>query len=254
MRLLLALCVVGFLLGGCAAPTEEMKKLQLQNSNLQGELAAAKESISELEQQKADLTGQVEQLTRISGTLEREKAVRVEETGQLRQGVRSFVRSQLSSLREFSKNEDFLDYSGGELIERSGSPGKSVSLVDTQNTMGYNGTLYGIRGQFSGPVALRLAVLRPIKQRWVVVWNTEKLEVKKPGLQQVDFPVPVSVEAGDLVAYQFPDEMPVACDKGTGGLLMIDQQLESGQKLQQQQVGSFQGYACSIGVVGILGE
>ncbi len=254
MRYMVVGLIVGLLVSGCAAPTEEMKTLKVQNAQLQSDLNGANSSIASLEKKNADLTGQVNQLNRISGTLEKEKAVRVEESSMLRQDVRSFVRNQLVVFREFSKDADFLDYRGGEIIDRSDSPGSSMSLIDTQYQMNATGTLYGIRGQFNEPAVMSLAVLRPVKDQWVVVWSTEKLEVEQPGLQQINFSVPVSVQENDLVAYLFPNQVAVSCDRGTGGLVSVDKQLEAGQKLTQTTSGNRQGWACSIGVVGMLGE
>jgi hypothetical protein len=254
MRYLLSFVLMGLLFGGCAAPTEQMKKLQAENSQLKTDLSSARQNIATLEDEKTTLIGEVNRLTRISGTLEEEKAVRVEESSQLRQGVRGFLRSQMNAFREFSKNEDFLDYRGGELIQRSGQPNIGKTLIDTRYRINADGTLFGIRGDFGQPTRLGLAVLREVTGQWVVVWNTALLDVQSPGLQQVDFPVPVSVRKGDLVAFLFQDKVPVACDQGTGGIVPFDQTLKAGQKLTKATLGSHQGWACSIGVVGILGD
>lgn len=254
MRYLIVCLAVCLFAGGCAAPTEQMKQLQVENSRLQSDLSSAKSNIEDLEGKNAQLTDQVRRLTKISGTLAQEKAVRVEESSQLRQEVRAFLREQMSSLREFSKNEDFLDYRGGELIRRTGDIGKSAALIDTLYRMNEPGILFGVRGQFAEPSRLSMAVLREVAGEWVVVWKTELIEITRPGIQNIDFPVPVTVQKDDLVAYLFPDNIPIACEQGTGGIVPVDKMLQVGQKLDRTVLGSHQGWACSIGVVGVLGD
>jgi len=254
MRTFMVTLLVALTLYGCAAPTEEILNLRTENSRLESALKKAQGDIQGLENDKSKLTDRVSQLSRISGTLKREKAVRVEETSLLRQNVHGFVRSQLAALRDFSKNENLLDYSGSELIERSSSLGKSLALIDTQYKISAGGILYGIRGIFNLPAKIVFAVLRPIKGQWVVVWVTKKLDIKEQGLQQIDFPVPVTVQSEDLVGYFFPDKIPVACDQGTGGVIILKKPFEVGQKIDQGPLDKDQGWACSIGVIGVLGE
>lgn len=253
MRCLVLVLLAG-VLAGCAPPSEELLQLRHQNATLQTDLGHANDNIADLEQQRATLTGRVDELTRISGTLEKEKAVRVDEANDVRQQVRSFVRKQLAAFREFSMAEGFLDYRGGELIKRASSPADGLTLIDTQNLIDGDGTLYGIRGRFEQPGKVTLAVLRPMQERWVVVWTTEPVEVPQPGLQQFDFSLPVSVQAGDLLGYRFAKQTPVLCDQGTGGIVLLDDSLSVGQKLTPVQPDSQQGLACSIGVVGMLGD
>lgn len=238
---------------GCATQNLDMQQMQTKNRELASELNAARQNISALEENNARLDAQVKDLTDITGRLQVEKDVRVEESGSLRRGVRDFVKTQSAALREFSKQQDFLDYVGSELIERQGNGGKDLTLIDTRNQINAPGTLVGVRGLFSSPCTLSLVLLRPVDEKWVAIWTTGPLQVAAPGLQTIDLAVPVSVTPGDLTAWVFTGPVGVSFDTGTGGTLTEKKPLTVGDQLKKATPRDMRsGSAYSIGVLGIL--
>ncbi len=251
-KALFYLLIIAFLTG-CVATPEKMNMLQEQNRNLTANLQATKDRVAELEKEKAGLTATLEKQMNISKALGKEKAVRIEETGNLRQDIRTFLKAELSSFREFSQNSDFLDYIGGELIDREKSEGENVTLVDMKNSIPAGGPLLGTSGYFTAPCSYSINILRKVNDEWFVVWQAGPFEVAGTQLQKFDFGVPVSVEKGDVLAYTFRGPVGVPYDSGTGDTLYITGDLKTGSKILASKLqGKLDKRSYSIGVVGIL--
>jgi len=77
----------------------------------------------------------------------------------------------MSSFREFSQKSDFLDYVGGERIDRKKSEGQNVTRVDMKNRIPAGGPLLGTWGYFTSPCAYSINTLRKVNDEWFVVWQ-----------------------------------------------------------------------------------
>ncbi len=244
--------LLALMLTACQA-TPEMAELQNRNAGLQTQLAGAKNQISDLKAQEKKLQAQVQELTRVSRVLSVEKSSRVEESSTLRLQVRKFVQQQIDDLKAFLVTGNLLDYVGSELIKRSQVDSEAMGLVDFANPMPRSGSLTGVAGYFSAPTDLRLKILRPINEKFVVIWQSDMLSIDKAGENQIQLPVSVGVEPGDLVAYVFPEATNVSFDKGTGDTRYADRDLALGDALSASSFdGEDEKRAYSLGVLTIL--
>jgi hypothetical protein len=253
MRYFMAGLVVAGMLGGCSGTGEQLARLQKEKQLLQQELAGARQDISVLRAEKADLDDKIVDLTRIAATLQREKSVRIEEAGHLRRSMRSFAREQMEALRDFSRDQQFCDYVGAELINRQHSGGEELTLVDARNRLPAAGTLIGVRGFFIAPCRFRLLVLRAAGKQWEVVSNSALLEMGATGFGQIDLDVPVAVRRGDVLGFAFSGPVGVPYDEGTGGTMVFSDPIKRGSRLfLDSPNGSAVKRAYSIGGVGLL--
>ena len=171
----------------------------------------------------------------------------------MRQNIRSFLKSQMSFFRDFSQNSDFLDYIGGELIERKEMEGNDLALVDLKNRIFSGGTLLGTWGYFSSPCRYLVNILRKANGEWFVVWQDGPFNVSSTKKQTFNFRIPVSVEKGDVVAYAFQGPVGVSYDNGTGETLYTEEKLKLESSLASSELrGESDKRSYSIGVVGIF--
>ena len=248
-RIIIALAVM---LSACQV-TPEIAELQSENTTLQTQLTGAQQQIKDLKAQEKELQTQNQELKRVSNVLTMEKTSRVEESSTLRLQVRKFVQQQIDDLKAFLVKGNLLDYIGSELVKRSHVDNKAMGLVDFAHPMPHSGSLTGVAGFFSAPADLRLKVLRPINDKYVVIWQSEILSVVKAGENRIQLPVSVGVEPGDLIAYVFPEAVNVSFDKGTGDTRYTDRDLALGDALSASSFdGEDEKRAYSLGILAIL--
>jgi hypothetical protein len=249
---LVGLVVVG-MLGGCAGTGEQLVRLRKENQSLQQELSGMRRDISSLQSEKVALNDEILDLTRIAATLQREKSVRIEEAGLLRRSMRSFARTQMEALRDFSRDQQFCDYVGAELINRQHSGGEALTLVDAHHRLPGAGTLMAVRGYFIVPCRFRLLLLRAVGKQWEVVQNSALLEMGTTGFGQIDLDVPMAVRRGDVLGFAFSGPVGVPFDEGTGATMVFPDPVKRGSRLYLDgPAGSAVKRAYSIGGVGLL--
>lgn len=253
MSKVITITVLAVLLGACQA-TPEISELQNENAVLQNQLADAERQVEDLQAQQNSLQNQVQELQRVSQVLSTEKSSRVKESSQLRLQVRHFIQQQIDDLREFLMTGDLLDYVGGALVERSQVEHQPLTLVDFAHPIPRAGSLTGVTGYFSAPTALRIKLLRPLEDEYVVIWESEVLSIERAGLHRTQLPVSVGVEPGDVVAYMFPESANVSFDKGTGDTRYSKgDDLALGDTLKPSSLsGAKERRAYSLGILAIL--
>lgn len=236
----------------CQSPAN-MKKLQTENSDLKFELEQAQEQIQILQASEQGLMTQLNELNRVAEVLGTEKTSRVQESLGVRSQVRRFVQEQIDALREFLLNSNLLDYIGGELVARQYVEISPMVLVDLLYPIPDSGTLMGVTGYFSASTSLQLKILRPVKNRYVVVWQSQLLAVEQAGVNRLQLPVSVGVEKGDLIAYVFNEAPNLAFDRGTGDTRYFNRDLELGNLVSLSSLrGGGEKRTYSIGVYAIL--
>ena len=241
------------LLAGCSTASKKVALLEQQNLSLSTDLQATRDTVARLEKENAGLSTELEKQVSITETLGKEKAVRIKESGTLRQDTRTFLKAQISALREFSQKSDFLDYIGGELINREKSEEQGLTLVDMKNNIHSSGSLLGTWGYFTSPCSYVVNILRKANDEWLVVWQAGPFTVEGTGIQRFGFDIPVSVEQGDMVAYTFQGAVGVPHSSGTGDTLYTDKRFKVGGKVPAPDLyGKSEKRTYSIGVVGIL--
>lgn len=244
--------MVSVFVAACQSPAN-VKELEVKNTTLQGQLTKAQQEIVGLQTDKKQLMGEVAELKRVMGVLDTEKSSRVEESLSLRTEVRQFVQAQVDSLKAFMVASDLLDYVGGELVQRSNAHEGSGVLVDLGNRVPRAGSLSGVSGFFTGPTSLRVYVLRPVGDRYVVIWGSNNLTVAGAGEQRVEFGVGVGIEQGDVLAYDFGGNVNVTYDKGTGATVLSSKSLQLGNAISPSSLkNAKEKRAYSLGVFAIL--
>jgi len=248
----------GFILGmillvGCMADSN-VKELQDTNAQLERELMAASDEISDLRVQEERLRSNISELERLIGILETEKSSRVQESSQLRQLVRGFIRDQIDDYRSFLLRGDLLDYVGSELVQRAHqSEEEALFLLDLSNPMPRSGTLTGFAGYFYQQGQVSLRVLRPLDDELVVIWTGPEMTVSEPGRVRMSLPVSVGVEAGDIVGYHFSGPVAVSHDRGTGEVVRLREDLALGAVIKRKNLpNQSESRAYSIGALGLL--
>jgi len=241
------------LIAGCMAESN-VKELQDANAQLERELMAASDEISDLRVQQERLRSNISELERLIGILETEKSSRVQESSQLRQLVRGFIRDQIDDYRSFLLRGDLLDYVGGELVQRAHqSEEEALLLLDMNNPIPRAGTLTGFAGYFYQQGRVGLRVLRPLDEELVVIWTGPEMTVPEAGRVRMNLPASVGVEAGDIVGYHFSGPVAVSHDRGTGEVIRLREDLALGAVIKRKNLpGQSEPRTYSIGALGLL--
>lgn len=236
---------------GCAS--EDMQRLQQENKALQQQVADANKQISQLKQTEAQLRDTIGELRHTTSVLTTEKSSRVEESSGLRSQVRKFVQDNIDNLKAFMIKGNILDYVGSELVPRSKLDKGPLFIVDFANPMPSAGVLTGVGGNFTGAGKLYVKVLHPVGGQHVVTWESRAIEISAAGRQQIQFPVAVGVERGDVIGYFFPQAPNVGYDMSTGETLYNNSDTALGSTVSKTFMsGSNEKRAYSLGVYGLL--
>jgi len=228
--------------------------MQDENASLQQQLKTMTAEVGSLSADRKLLQQDVAELNRIIGVLGEEKNSRIEESASVRGQVRQFVQAQIDGLKQFMLESHLLDYIGGELTQRSSLDKQPLLIVDLQHSIPNSGSLTGVGAYFQSSGTISVKVLRPVENgNYVVIWTSPVLAVNEPGLQLISFPVSVSVEKGDKLAYYLGQTEQVSFDTGTGDTRYVDGDLGIGALLQEASMkGAKEKRAYSIGVYGLL--
>lgn len=247
LPVLLAIATVG-----CQSP--DIRQLQARNEALQEQLAAASRASEEAAQQQQRLQQSNSELRRVLEQLTQEKRLRATESSTLRREVRSFIQSEMDGLRNFLLQSDLLDYIGAERVQRPLLDERPLVLVDIAHPVPRAGLLTGVGGLFSRAGQFQVMVLRPVEAGYLTVWRSPLIRVDEAGNRQFDFAVSVGVEAGDIVAYRFPERGLVPYGQGTGDTrYRVRSDLAMGEMVTVAQLeGARERRAYSIGVYGLL--
>jgi len=254
MRLLLVLVVCLIALSGCGS-TSNKGELQTINKNLRQELAAAQGEIGQLQGRNTLLKQEVENLKQVAAVLNTEKSSRVKESSVLRGQVRKFVQDQVDGLKQFLVAGNLLDYVGGELVERASIDEKPLTVVDLTNRIPSNGVLTGVGAFVIKPTQVKVKVLRNINNNLVTVWESNLIDLLITGPNRHQFANTVGVEKGDVLAYEFPKNVGVGFDSGTGDSRHIEGKLNLGQSVQTKSLlGAKERRSYAMGVYGLLNQ
>lgn len=248
----LAGAAVLLLVAGCQ-PAANVKEMQDRNAQLSASLNQAQEKIDSLTAEGQQLRSEIAELERVASVLDSEKTLRVKESSSLRGEVRRFVQQQIDQYKAFLVDSQLLDYVGGELVQRSQVEESPRLLVDLANPMHADGTLTGVKGHFVAAGTFRVKILRQVEDRLVVIWESKPLSVNRAGVSQIDFPVAVGIEKGDVIGYSFMDNAVVSFDTGTGDTRYTSKDVALGQMIKASSLsGEKERRAYALGVYGLL--
>jgi len=251
LKKIVAATFVSVLLISCAS--QDMQAMQKKNDQLTQDLSAANSQIQQLKQSESQLRDTIGELRQTANVLTTEKTSRVEESSSLRGQVRKFVQDNIDHLKTFMVQGNILDYVGSELVPRAKVDKGSIFIVDFANAIPTDGVLTGVGGNFTKAGSLVVKVLHPVEGQHVVTWESKPLEVSGTGKQQVQFPVSVGVEKGDIIGYFFPDAPNVGFDISTGDTLYLSSDVALGSTVSKTLMsGASERRAYSLGVYGLL--
>ena len=248
----LSTAVICLVLAACQAPPD-VRNLEAEKASLEQQLSGARNEIAMLRANTEQLQTDIAELKRVISVLEEEKTSRVDESMGLRGEVRRFVQAQIDNLKQFMLHSDLLDYIGGELVERPIVDAEPLLVVDLENRVPRAGTLTGVGGWFAKPGVFTVKVLRPVDDALIAVWESPPVQIEEPGVSRVQFSVAVGIEAGDVLAYHFPEQGMAGYNTGTGDSRYTDRNLPLGATLRPSSLsGASEKRAYAIGVYGLL--
>lgn len=247
--IVVGICVV---LIACQS-TPQVQRLKDANAELRAQLATANQQIGNLSSEHHIMAADNTELKRVMIILDSEKDSRTEESLVLRGQTRRFTQSMIDQYRKFLVQSNLLDFIGEELVDRTKMDIDTLVLVDLANPIPKSGTLIGIHGVFEQATRFSVNILRPIDERFIVIWQGPLLQVKETGIQRLTFPVTVGVEKGDVIAYDFPESVGVKYDQGTGLTVVSQKNFLLGASFEKTALKFIEEKrAYSIGVTAIL--
>jgi len=251
MRIKFVMSMAAATLAGCE--TTGGSDLQVENTNLRQQLEASQAEIGQLRGTNLLLNRDIENLNQVISVLDTEKNSRIVESSVLREKVRFFVQNQVDVLSQFLVDGDLLDYIGGELVQRPNTEDEPFTLVNLSNVINSGGVLTGMGAFVINPCQVRVIILRNLEGELVTLWQSEIITLPNTGLVTYQFTNSVSVEPGDLIAYEFQDIVGVGYDTGTGDTRYTARPLVLGGAVPMSSLlGANDKRAYSIGVFGLL--
>ena len=253
MRSMITVIAITSLLVGCGSTSKDNSKDVI--TNLETMLAQQKTTNNQLYNENRELKIDIDKLNGVVSVLDTEKESRVKESSVLRNQVRKFVQNQISVLKEFLVEGDLLDYIGGELVHRNNIEKSPMTLVDLNNRINSAGVLTGLGAYVNEPSDVKVKVLRYIQSNLVVVWESAPIQLYKLGLTKHQFVNSVSVEKGDVIAYEFKKNVGVGYSEGTADTRYSLNPLGLGESIHVSALtGTKSKRAFSIGVYGLLNQ
>lgn len=248
--------LAALILSGCTTPDQRIRQLQNENQRLLNQTKAQEQHIASLTTDNQHLTEELTYFTRRSEVLEKEKTARLQESQNLRKGVRQFTDEVMKIMRDNYKKTEIVDYIGSELYQRQ-SMGSEVNqlLVDMLHPLSSNATLIGGRVYVMAPTRLVFCLLRPSadQKEILVVDMSRELAVQRPGEQQMAFEVPMAAHKGDLIGAYCPETVAIPYDDvDTGYVVMVRGPIKLNASVSMKPIEGRNKRAYSFGVMGFL--
>ncbi|MCJ8322228.1 MAG: hypothetical protein HRT52_15005 [Colwellia sp.] len=254
MRSIISVIACTSLLIGCGS-TNNKSDLRDVATNLEGQLAIAKERNNVLQDENRVLKLKVNKLSGVVSVLDTEKTSRVKESSALRNKVRKFVQREITGLKSFLIEGGLLDYIGGELVQRSNVEDTPMTIVDLHNRINSSGILTSIGAYVIKPSTVKVKVLRYIESKLVVIWESKSIRMNLVGPNRHQFVDSVSVEKGDVIAYEFSKNVGVGFSEGTADSRYSKKLVMLGDSIHVSSLlGAKKKRAYSIGVYGLLNQ
>ncbi len=236
---------------GCATDTQ-LTQLKKDNSVLSAQLNTANNDINKLKREKETLQQEIDYLDEVKSVLGREKEARITQSRATVSEVQGFVRSQVKALSLFSKSEGILDYTGGELLDRSKLSGKNQLLVDLKHPVSADGSVMGGRVYARHAGIVSFCVLRPAGSGYVVVWKSKDFSAIGSGAERFTFGTMISVKSGDIPALYCPGIVPVPFDEGTGKTGVRSGKVKPNSSISNSDLSTSGNRTYSFGIEGLI--
>jgi hypothetical protein len=229
------------LLSGCVS--QDVRHLQQENELL-------KSQISRAETKNRQLQNDLKECHALTATLSKEKKAQKTNITSLRGKTREFLKGLHGMFSRFSKNDELMDYTGGELIERAHMEGRDLTIVDFGNPLRGDAVIYMVKGLFSKRTKMKLKLLRRTEDGLLCIWESPLLTVKEKGMKSLDLTPPLNALRGDYLGFYFPEDVGVPYDQKTGDYAVYDGEVKMGEYLPGYAEAKGRNY--SMGVAGIL--
>jgi hypothetical protein len=254
MRSVICIIVCTTFLIGCGSTSKKGDSKDVI-TNLENQIKASQEINNKLEVENRIQKIEIDKLTNVVSVLDTEKNSRVKESSVLRNQVRKFVQREITGLKNFLVEGGLLDYIGGELVPRDNVENSAKTLVDLHNKINSPGVLTSVGAYVVKPSTVKVKVLRYIENKLFVVWESNSINLNTLGLSRHQFVDSVSVEKGDVIAYEFIKDVGVGFSEGTADSRYPESSLKLGDSIHVNALlGAKAKRAYSIGVYGLLNQ
>ncbi len=241
MRKLCVFVSVTVLLLGCAP---EVQVLQKQIQDLEATVAKQKSENDKCQQE-------LNNCNTLADTLFSEKRSKGKDMTLLKAKTRIFIQGEYDTLNRFSKNDELMDYMGGELITRKEKGNSDVTVLNL-NHFPTDSVIYELKGVFDAQTVLVPQLFRKKGDKIVCIWQGPLIEIVSPGTIAYEFKTPLNVIQGDFFGFYFPKRVEVPYDTRTGKYSLFSGKVELGENIPRSYKDQNRNY--SIGVVGFLEE
>lgn len=228
-----------FVLSACAP---EVKQLQSQILELENNLV-------QLEEENYKLQKEINSCSSLTSTLNIEKKSREKDLSALKAKTRLFIKNEYNMLNAFSRNDELMDYIGGELISRRNQKGSNITIVNL-DPFPSDSVIYKMEGIFETGTTVRPQLFRKDGDQVICVWQGPMVKVIASGKSSYLFDTPLNVFQGDYFGFYFPQRVTVTYDQRTGSHSILAGEIELGQKLPKKYNDIERNY--SIGVAGFV--
>ena len=236
----------------CGCATTDITQLRQENAGLRKDLADSRDQISRLGERERELVEQTVQLKNLCDLLDKEKSIRIDESAALRSEVRRFVRSEMITLRDFTRKEELLDFIGSELIVRKHTEGENQLLVDLRHPLTKPGLVTGGWVYLMAPSDISFCLLRNVDKNYVVIWQSPLIKVGQAGAAKITFDIPINTNGDEYFGIYSAGAVRVPYDVGSGDVRYIKGPVKEGQTISRSDLEGKENRAYSFGVVGFM--
>ena len=228
-----------FISSGCAPEVQ----------SLQAEIKSLKGVITDKQQKNDELTEELSSCNSLSSALGKEKTSKDKNMMALKGKTRSFLKKEFDSFNTFSRNDELMDYMGGELLTRAEANGSDLTIINLKS-LPSDSVIYNVKAKFSSPCTFFPQLFRPTSQGTICVWQGKMLQAKIKGHVTLELDTPLNTLKGDYIGFYFPKKVGISYDTRTGNVAIVNDKIDLGEKLPSSYASENRTY--SIGINGFL--
>ncbi len=216
---------------------------------LQRQITELKATIVDKDLKNNELSDDLASCNSLSSALGKEKRSKDQNMMALKGKTRAFLKEEFDNFNTFSRNDELMDYMGGELLSRKEIDGVSLTVVNLK-AMPADSVIYSVKGKFVAGTTFFPQLFRPTSKGNLCVWQGKMLKSTVSGVVTLDLDTPLNVLKGDYLGFYFPEKAGITYDTRTGNFAITNNRIELGEKLPSTYANKNRTY--SIGVKGFL--
>lgn len=227
-----------------ASCSAQMEELRTANKTLGDKVRQQQQNI-------VQLTDKLDATTAHANVLGLEKGYRDESLRKVRDVTRNHVRNQFDALNALARNEDLLDFVGGELIARTKDDDSKKRTLLYSVPMAGNATIYKFKSLPLRNTSLALGVYKKIEDGYLCVMSSDPFMVEATnGIVTVELETPLYMQAGDYFGFTFSEAVALPYDDQTGKYVLFGKPTQLGDRITKGPEAESRNY--SIGIYGIV--